>query len=86
LSSKTNQREQRLKQVTGFATRFARNQISEAEQVFRPIADGDEELSQLLWESYVAHVAGRLFGLVGTVNAVAILRAALATHENAHDH
>ena len=84
--SKETFREQRLKHVTGFATRLARNQINEAEKVFAPIAEGDDELCGMMWGAYVGHVAGRLAGMIGRPKALAILHELLTTYEKSHDH
>lgn len=79
-------REQRIKQVTAFAGRVARNQITEAEKAFAPLGTGDAETAALLWEAYIAHMVGRLFSIVGTINATAILRAAITGAGETHDH
>lgn len=85
--STDNLREQRLKRVTGFAARLARNQINEAIESFAPLGeDGDDELSAALWGAYVGHVAGRLTGILGRARAHAIIQELLTTTEKCHDH
>jgi hypothetical protein len=85
--STDNLREQRLKHVTGFATRLARTQINEAIESFAPLGkDGDDELAAVLWGAYVGHVAGRLTGILGRGRAHAIIHELLTTYEKSHDH
>lgn len=79
--------EQRLNHVMGFATRVARNQVSEAEQIFKPLVEGDDELLGIVWGTYVGHIAGRLSGQLGHGRAYAIIQELLATYEkHRHDH
>ena len=77
--------EQRLKQITGFATRLARRQTDEAELNFKPLIEGDDEMLSLVWATYIGHVAGRLSGLLGHGRAHAIIQELLSTYEK-HRH
>lgn len=83
--SREKLREQQLHYVMGFATRLARNQITEAEQVFRPLVEGDDERLAVMWGAYIGHMAGRLSGLLGHGRAHAIIQELLATYEK-HSH
>lgn len=77
--------EQRLKQITGFATRLARVHINEAELNFKPLVEGDDEALGIVWGAYIGHMAGRLSGLLGHARAHAIIHELLATYEK-HRH
>jgi hypothetical protein len=80
-------RDERIKTVTGFTSRFARNQITEAEKAFARIAPDDDELRGILWGAYVGHIAGRLRGLIGRTRTIALLEELLlCAGENQHDH
>lgn len=79
-------REERIKHVTAFTTRYARSQITEAERAFAPIATEDDELRGILWGAYVGHIAGRMRGLIGRTRTIALLEELLLCAEQSHDH
>jgi len=79
-------RDERIKHVTAFTARYARNQINEAEKAFAPIAPDDDELRGALWGAYVGHVAGRMRGLIGRTRTIALLEELLLCAEESHDH